>query len=77
MNENELFNAFVVDATLAHPLSRRKFMRYAVEARLNGNLFDEERKSTLRSSGMNEREIESLSYVFEWVDDMLYAIDWK
>lgn len=77
MNENELFNAFAADATLSHALSRRKFMRYAVEARLNGSLFDEERKGTLRSSGMNEREIENLFYVFEWVDDMLYAIDWK
>ena len=77
MNENELFKAFASDAVISHPLSRRKFMRYAVEARLNGNLFDEDRKGSLRSSGMNEREIENLEYVFNWVDDMLYAIDWK
>lgn len=77
MNEKEMFNAFLQDATLSHPLSRRKFMRYAVEARLNGNLFDEEKKGTLRSSGMSEREIESLEYVFNWVDDMLYVVNWK
>ena len=77
MNEDELFNAFVADGSISHPLSRRKFMRYAVEARLNGSFFDEERKRALLAAGMSESEVERLGYVFEWVDDMLYAIDWK
>lgn len=77
MNEDELFNAFVADGSFSHPLSRRKFMKYAVEARLNGSFFNEERKNALLTTGMSEKEVERLEYVFEWVDDMLYAIGWK
>ena len=77
MNEKELFNVFLDDATLTHPLSRRKFMAYAVEAWLNGHLMGEEEKDALRATGMNEEQIERLCYAFEWVDDMLYAVKWK
>lgn len=73
-NEDKLFEEFISIPTITHAFDRRRFVKYAIVSNANRTGFNRERIRLLRQKGFREREIEEMTRVYEWIDDILEVL---
>lgn len=73
-DEDRLFEEYISIPTISHALDRRRFLKYAIVSNNNRTGFNNDRICALRRKGVSEREINEMTRVYEWMEDLLEVL---